>query len=164
MSDVLNDEEGRAWADGNVRIGDYILLIDSDARVPADCLLDAASEMEQSPNVGILQYSSGSCRLLTASLKTDMSISWLPENATLANHSMIGLPFLTNLIYSAIRYTVANGDISPFVGHNAILRWSALQAVSYVDEDGYEKFWSESHVSEDFDILCAFNVPGTSYA
>lgn len=58
LSEVL-DEEGRAWADGNIRVGDYILLIDSDTRVPADCLLDATSEMEQSPNVGILQYSSG---------------------------------------------------------------------------------------------------------
>jgi len=59
LSDVLSEEEDRAWADGNVRMGDYILLIDSDTRVPTDCLLDAASEMEQSPNVGILQYSSG---------------------------------------------------------------------------------------------------------
>ena len=59
LSYVLNEEEGRAWADGNVRIGDYILLIDSDTRVPTACLLDAASEMEQSPNFGILQYSSG---------------------------------------------------------------------------------------------------------
>jgi cellulose synthase/poly-beta-1,6-N-acetylglucosamine synthase-like glycosyltransferase len=59
LSDVLSEEEGRAWADDNVRIGDYILLIDSDTRVPTDCLLDAASEMERSPNVGILQYSSG---------------------------------------------------------------------------------------------------------
>jgi hypothetical protein len=56
---VLAGEEGRALADGNIRIGDYILLIDSDTRVPTDCLLDAASEMEQSPEVGILQYSSG---------------------------------------------------------------------------------------------------------
>jgi len=59
LSEVLNEEEGRAWADGNIRIGDYILLIDSDTRVPTDCLLDAVSEMEQSPSVGILQYSSG---------------------------------------------------------------------------------------------------------
>jgi hypothetical protein len=59
LSEVLNEEDGRAWADGNIRIGDYILLIDSDTRVPGDCLLDAVSEMEQSPNVGILQYSSG---------------------------------------------------------------------------------------------------------
>lgn len=59
LAEVLTEEEGRAWAEGNVRVGDYILIIDSDTRVPVDCLLDAASEMEQSPEVGILQYSSG---------------------------------------------------------------------------------------------------------
>jgi hypothetical protein len=59
LAEVLTEEEGRAWAEGNVRVGDYILLIDSDTRVPVDCLLDAANEMEQSPEVGILQYSSG---------------------------------------------------------------------------------------------------------
>jgi cellulose synthase/poly-beta-1,6-N-acetylglucosamine synthase-like glycosyltransferase len=51
-------ENGRAWADGNIRVGDYILLVDSDTRVPTDCLLDAASEMEQCPEVGIMQFSS----------------------------------------------------------------------------------------------------------
>ena len=59
LAETLVEEEGRAWAEGNIRVGDYILLIDSDTRVPMDCLLDAASEMEQSPEVGILQYSSG---------------------------------------------------------------------------------------------------------
>jgi hypothetical protein len=59
LANVLTEEEGRAWAEGNIRVGDYILLIDSDTRVPVDCLLDAASEMELSPEVGILQYSSG---------------------------------------------------------------------------------------------------------
>lgn len=52
-------DHGRAWADGNIRVGDYILLIDSDTRVPSDCLLDAVSEMEQSPEVGIMQFASG---------------------------------------------------------------------------------------------------------
>lgn len=59
LVDVLNEDGGRTWAEGNVRIGDYILIIDSDTRVPRDCLLDAVSELEQSPEVGILQYSSG---------------------------------------------------------------------------------------------------------
>jgi len=59
------EEHGRAWADGNIRIGDYILLIDSDTRVPEDCLLDAASEMEQSPEVG-KSYFSPSATLLTS--------------------------------------------------------------------------------------------------
>lgn len=53
------EEDQRAWAAGDIRVGDYILLIDSDTRVPTDCLLDAASEMELSPQVAILQYSSG---------------------------------------------------------------------------------------------------------
>jgi Glycosyl transferase family group 2 len=34
-------------------------LVDSDTRVPVDCLLDACSEMELSPEVGIMQFSSG---------------------------------------------------------------------------------------------------------
>ncbi|KAH7420000.1 glycosyl transferase family group 2-domain-containing protein [Cadophora sp. MPI-SDFR-AT-0126] len=141
LTEVLAEEEGRAWAEGNIRVGDYILLIDSDTRVPQDCLLDAATEMEQSPEVGILQYSSGVMQV------TDSFF----EN---------GITFFTNLIYTAICFTVANGDVAPFVGHNAILRWSALQQVVYKDEDGYEKFWSESHVSEDFDMSLRLQVEG----
>ncbi|KLU83066.1 hypothetical protein MAPG_02133 [Magnaporthiopsis poae ATCC 64411] len=135
------EEDGRAWADGNIRVGDYILIIDSDTRVPADCLLDAVSEMEQSPDVGIMQFSSGVMQVVHTYF----------EN---------GITFFTNLIYSAIRYTVSNGDVAPFVGHNAILRWSAIQQVSYEDEDGYEKFWSESHVSEDFDMSLRLQCAG----
>jgi hypothetical protein len=33
--------------------------VDSDTRVPDDCLLDAVTEMEQSPEVAILQYVAG---------------------------------------------------------------------------------------------------------
>ena len=140
LKEVL-EEDGRAWADGNIRVGDYILIIDSDTRVPADCLLDAVSEMERSPDVGIMQFSSGVMQVVHTYF----------EN---------GITFFTNLIYSAIRYTVSNGDVAPFVGHNAILRWSAIQQVSYEDEDGYEKFWSESHVSEDFDMSLRLQCNG----
>ncbi|KAH9883981.1 glycosyl transferase family group 2-domain-containing protein [Xylariomycetidae sp. FL2044] len=140
LREVL-EEDTRAWADGNIRIGDYILIIDSDTRVPADCLLDAVSEMEQSPEVGIMQFSSGVMQVVYSFF----------EN---------GITFFTNLIYTAIRYTVSNGDVAPFVGHNAILRWSAIQNVSYEDEDGYAKFWSESHVSEDFDMSLRLQCDG----
>ncbi|KAK0654846.1 glycosyl transferase family group 2-domain-containing protein [Cercophora newfieldiana] len=140
LKEVL-EEDGRAWADGNIRVGDYILIIDSDTRVPADCLLDAVSEMELSPDVGILQFSSGVMQVVHTYF----------EN---------GITFFTDLIYSAIRYTVSNGDVAPFVGHNAILRWSAIQQVGYTDEDGYEKFWSESHVSEDFDMSLRLQCNG----
>lgn len=59
FKEVLEELNGRAWAAGNIRVGDYILIIDSDTRVPKDCLLDAASEMERSPEVAIIQFSSG---------------------------------------------------------------------------------------------------------
>ncbi|KAF2740977.1 hypothetical protein EJ04DRAFT_539688 [Polyplosphaeria fusca] len=140
LKEVL-ENNGRAWADGNIRIGDYILLVDSDTRVPVDCLLDACSEMEQSPEVGIMQFSSGVMQVVHTYF----------EN---------GITFFTNLIYTAIKYTVSNGDVAPFVGHNAVLRWSAIQQVSFFDEDGYEKFWSECHVSEDFDMSLRLQVNG----
>ncbi|CEJ86296.1 Putative Glycosyltransferase family 2 protein [[Torrubiella] hemipterigena] len=140
LKEVL-EADGRAWADGNIRVGDYILIIDSDTRVPADCFLDAVSEMEQSPDVGIMQFSSGVMQVVHTYF----------EN---------GITFFTNLIYTAIRYTVSNGDVAPFVGHNAMLRWSAIQQVSYQDEDGYDKFWSESHVSEDFDMSLRLQCNG----
>jgi membrane glycosyltransferase len=101
------EKDSRAWADGHIRVGDYILIIDSDTRIPEDCLLDAASEIEQSPRVAIIQFSSGVMQV--------------------ANHFFEnGVAFFTNLIYTAIRFGVASGDVAPFVGHNAILRWSAL--------------------------------------
>ncbi|KAL9629118.1 MAG: hypothetical protein Q9164_007014, partial [Protoblastenia rupestris] len=126
-------ERPDAWASGNIRVGDYILLIDSDTRIPSDCFLDAVSEMVSSPEVGVMQFNSGVMQV---------------QHDYFEN----GITFFTNMIYSAIRYTVSNGDVAPFVGHNALLRWSAIQQVAYMDEDGYEKFWSESHVSEDFDM------------
>ncbi len=97
--------------------------------------------MEQSPEVGILQFSSGVMQI---------SHTYF-EN---------GITFFTNLIYSAIRYTVSNGDVAPFVGHNALLRWEAIQQITYNDEDGYEKFWAENMVSEDFDMSLRLQCHG----
>jgi hypothetical protein len=161
LSEVLDEELGRAWAEGDIRIGDYILIVDSDTRIPEECMIDAVSELEESPRVAILQFSSGVMNVTTSYFET-------------------GITFFTNLIYTAIRYAVANGDASPFVGHNAFLRWSALQEVSFQEEDDahdnesglaagekdpnsttpYEKFWSESHVSEDFDISLRLQTMG----
>ncbi|KAL2162602.1 hypothetical protein VTH06DRAFT_6438 [Thermothelomyces fergusii] len=142
LAEVLREDEGRTWAEGNIRVGDYILLVDSDTRVPHDCLLDAVSEMEQSPEVAILQFQSGVMNVTKSFF----------EN---------GVTWFTHLIYTCITFAVASGDACPFVGHNALLRWRALQdAAAYTDEDGYEKYWSESHVSEDFDISLRLQVAG----
>lgn len=146
QGNILDADKGLTWAGGNVRVGDYILLIDSDTRVPVDCLLDAVSEMEASPQVAIIQFSSGVMNV------TD---SWFEQ----------GITFFTNLVYTAIQYAVSNGDVAPFVGHNAFLRWSAVQDVAYLEvdiNDGIvkEKYWSESTVSEDFDMALRLQTSG----
>ena len=140
LESIKEEDQGRTWAGGNIRMGDYILLIDSDTRVPEDCFLDAVSEMEQSPQVAIIQYSSGVMNVSDTFFE-------------------MGITFFTNLIYTAIRFAVANGDVAPFVGHNAVLRWSAIQDISY-EENGIEKFWSEATVSEDFDMALRLQTAG----
>jgi hypothetical protein len=60
------------------------------------------------------------------------------------------------LAFDGAKYAVA-----PFVGHNAFLRWSALQECAQVDkEDGIARVWSESHVSEDFQIALSLQSNG----
>ena len=140
LQEVIAEDEGRTWAEGNIRIGDYILIVDSDTRVPTDCFLDAVSEMEQSPEVAIIQFTAGVLNVTTSFF----------EN---------GITFFTNLIYTAITFAVAAGDVAPFVGHNAILRWSAVQDIAYM-HDGVEKYWSEETVSEDFDMALRLQSEG----
>lgn len=43
LAKAIEESNGVAWAAGNIRIGELILIIDSDTRVPEDCFLDAAS-------------------------------------------------------------------------------------------------------------------------
>ena len=142
LAEVVEEDQGRTWADGNIRIGDYILIIDSDTRVPTDCFLDAVSEMEQGPQVAIIQYSSGVMNVTDSYFER-------------------GITFFTNLVYTQIRYAVANGDVAPFVGHNAVLRWAAMQEIAYdCKDDDREKFWSEETVSEDFDMALRLQTSG----
>ncbi|KAF2726281.1 hypothetical protein K431DRAFT_213796 [Polychaeton citri CBS 116435] len=142
LTAVVEEDEGRTWADGNIRIGDYILIIDSDTRVPTDCFLDAVSEMEQAPRVAIIQFTSGVMNV------TD---SWFEK----------GITFFTNMVYTMIKFAVASGDVPPFVGHNAIIRWSAQQEIAYdCPLDSYEKIWSEATVSEDFDMALRLQAAG----
>lgn len=133
-------EDGNAWATGDIRIGDYILMIDSDTEIPEDCFLDAAIEMTECPDVGIIQHASG-----VMQVSHDFF-----ENA---------MTFLTDCIYASISASVAFGDAACFVGHNAFLRWSALQEVAVV-KDGRPVIFSESHVSEDFDISLRLRIAG----
>ncbi|TKX20742.1 hypothetical protein C1H76_7128 [Elsinoe australis] len=140
LMECVEEDQGRTWADGNIRMGDYILIIDSDTRVPTDCLLDAVSEMELSPEVAILQYASGVMNVTDSFFER-------------------GITFFTNLVYTQIKYAVASGDVAPFVGHNAVLRWAAVQSISY-ETNGQEMWWSEATVSEDFDMALRLQSAG----
>ncbi len=42
----------------------------------------------------------------------------------------------------------------------SFLRWQAVQDAAFVDRDGKEKIWSESHVSEDFDMAMRLQMRG----
>ena len=58
------EDSGRRWrpwaANGRAcRLGEIVLLVDSDTIVPEDCLRDAAREMAECPTVGIIQHESG---------------------------------------------------------------------------------------------------------
>ncbi|KAG6010511.1 hypothetical protein E4U43_008555 [Claviceps pusilla] len=136
------EENPLAWADGDIRVGEIILLVDSDTRVPEDCLLYGAAEMFLSPEVAIVQHSTGVMQVTHDYF----------EN---------GITYFTNLIYSSIRYSIGSGETAPFVGHNAFLRWPAVQDVGVPEEDGYVPYWSESHVSEDFDIALRLQMAGS---
>ncbi|KAJ9480062.1 Glyco_trans_2-like domain-containing protein [Pseudozyma hubeiensis] len=139
---TLQARDGIAQADGDVRLGEYIFLIDCDTRIPEDAFLDAASEMETCPEVGILQHCSG--------------VMYVADHFF---ENMMG--FFTDIVNWSISWLVACGATAPFVGHNAYIRTSALLQVSERDpKTGQLITWSESSVSEDFDMSLRLQLQG----
>jgi cellulose synthase/poly-beta-1,6-N-acetylglucosamine synthase-like glycosyltransferase len=143
----LYEENGRRWrpwaSNGkSIRIGEIILIVDSDTIVPEDCFRDAARELAESPEVAIIQHES--------------------DVMQVAHHYFEnGIAHFTRRINKCISMGTANGEVAPFVGHNAFLRWSALQDAAFVDPaDGRKKTWSESNVSEDFDMALRLQLKG----
>ncbi|KAG6334614.1 hypothetical protein ID866_4475 [Astraeus odoratus] len=128
-------EKWKPWASNgkSIRIGEIILL---------DCLRDAARELAESPEVGIIQHNS--------------------DVMQVAHHYFEnGIAHFTRRINKCISLGCANGEVAPFVGHNAFLRWSALQDAAFIDPaDGKKKIWSESNVSEDFDMALRLQLKG----
>lgn len=138
---VKGASNGQVWAEGDIGLGDFILLVDADTRVPSDCLVDAAKEFHGSPDLAILQHPSGV--LQVAHNFWEDSLSHFTRNN-----------------YFGTRYVVSSGDATPFFGHNAFLRWSAIDDVGDVGDDGLKRWWSENHVSEDFEIALKLQSAG----
>ena len=57
---AVDETKGQAWAKGGraLRMGEIILIVDSDTQVPGDCFRDAARELAESPELAILQHES----------------------------------------------------------------------------------------------------------
>ncbi|KAJ7850100.1 glycosyl transferase family group 2-domain-containing protein [Mycena leptocephala] len=139
--DCLEDRALEMAVEEVCRVGDVILIIDSDTIVPEDCFRDAARELVECPEVAIIQHES--------------------DVMQVAHHYFEnGIAHFTRRINKCISMGCANGEVAPFVGHNAFLRWSAIQDAAFVDVDGVTKIWSESNVSEDFDMALRLQLRG----
>jgi cellulose synthase/poly-beta-1,6-N-acetylglucosamine synthase-like glycosyltransferase len=135
----------RPWAHNAkaIRMGEIILIVDSDTIVPEDCFRDAARELAECPEVAIIQHES--------------------DVMQVAHHYFEnGIAHFTRRINKCISMACANGEVAPFVGHNAFLRWSALQDAAFEDPGDNNKklIWSETNVSEDFDMALRLQLKG----
>ncbi|KAI0033593.1 glycosyl transferase family group 2-domain-containing protein [Vararia minispora EC-137] len=126
----------RPWAHNAkaLRVGEIILIIDADTIVPEDCFRDAARELAECPEVAIIQHES--------------------DVMQVAHHYFEnGIAHFTRRINKCISMGCANGEVAPFVGHNAFLRWSAIQEAAFEDpEDGNKK---KAHMLKNYIIRWA---------
>ncbi|CAN0176838.1 unnamed protein product [Discosporangium mesarthrocarpum] len=104
LSLVMEEAKGEFIGGGDVRMGVIILLVDSDTRVPEDCMTKVVGEFVETPNLGFLQ-----CR--TTPLRAEHNY-W---------EDMIA-HFTENIYDVGISLSVSGGDPAPLVGHNAFLR------------------------------------------
>lgn len=78
--DAVYEQSGRKFrpwaANGKAcRLGEIVLIIDSDTIVPEDCLRDAAREMAECPTVAIIQHESGKSSLVTSEITAAEPVS-----------------------------------------------------------------------------------------
>lgn len=107
---------------------------------PPDCLLYGAAEMFLNPEVAIIQHNAGVMQVV-------------------GDYFENGITHFTRSVYTAIRFAIGHGESAPFMGHNSFLRWQAVQSVA-IKEGDQELYWSDKHVSEDFDIALRLQIAG----
>ena len=123
---------------GDIEIKNYILLIDSDSVIPTGFLENVVKEFEANP---MLAY--------TQNYTIPLYSSYQNYFSKFISH------FTINLNEIIFRVSTRNGDISPLIGHNIMIRKKALENIS--DNNVY---WSEDRVSEDFDLCLRFTNAG----
>ncbi len=176
----------RPWAKNarSLRVGDIVLIVDADTNVPE------VSNPTRRATGSQLTYSSPRLHTPRRTAFGMPLVKWLnaqksPSSSTnqasaqpsvasgvltvrgtdvmqIAHHFFEnGLAYFTRRMNKCISLACANGEMAPFVGHNAFLRWSAIQDAAFVDPiDGTKKIWSDTCVSEDFDLALRVQAQG----
>ena len=155
----------RPWAANGraCRLGEIVLIVDSDTVVPEDCLRDAAREMAECPTVAIIQHESDVMQVAHHYFENGIAYFTRRINKCISLSELFARDggLSGRRTEAGVIIGAANGEVAPFVGHNAFLRWKALQDAAFVDPaDGQEKIWSESNVSEDFDMALRLQMHG----
>ena len=120
------------------KIGNFILLFDSDSKIDINSINNLIYEIENDNKIGFLQVKTNAI--------TNTKNNW--EN-------IIG--YFTDSLYDInFLYSCSNGFPSPLVGHNCMLNFKALIEIEkyingHANQTNIEwKVWDEEHVSEDF--------------
>ena len=183
----IYEESGRRfkpWAHNAkaLRMGEVVLIVDSDTIVPEVCAVKLSHYRLSLLTIIIILFHRTVSATPLASLQNGpmlQSSSMIPVSVSclrfisnarpfsvvdvmqVAHHYFEnGIAHFTRRINKCISIACANGEVAPFVGHNAFLRWSALQDSAFNDpgDDDKKKIWSETNVSEDFDMALRLQV------
>ena len=120
------------------RVPDIILILDSDSRISPATIRWVIREFVEDARLGLVQVK-------TRSMDAPRRGPWV----SLVSH------FTDNIYSLSFPLVTAAGDPAPFVGHNAFIRTSAL-----VDAATSDSFFSEDHVSEDFELSMRLQLRG----
>ena len=122
-----------------------ILLVDADTKVPETAICDVVPEFLQDSDLPYTQHYT------------------MPFDEHCSNYWENMISYFTRKIYhTGIGFSTALGDCCPLVGHNAFIRWSYLKDTSNIMEtfEGKVRYWSDEHVSEDFELFMRFAAIG----
>lgn len=130
---------------GDIKMNEYFVLIDSDSRIDHLKINDIVSSIHSNSNIGYIQFHT------------------LPLDNSYENFFSRQIAQFTKNLYNLVFIVVTvGGEPAPLVGHNAIIRTSALQSVKgQAKNPSRDIWWSEDKVSEDFDF--AFRSMANGY-
>ena len=102
-------------------------------------------------NAPIIQHDSGEYVLLRIHPECPIFFYRRYHTGLSSLFRLLTLPAVSRSIPS---WYAQNDEVTPFVGHNAFLRQSMLQDAAFNDlgDNDKKKIWSETDVSEDFDM------------